>query len=628
MKGGALLVPFVWASACSDYTVSEQKNGPAGGQRDSGSPCDRPLDSGLRPPCDSAALKDCVLAAASGAVVAVVDACLPEEPLPVSVFSLDLKWSYESEPYGPATRPSVVNLNDDDGDGIVGGSGDTPDVVFSSYFSNHLLALGGDGSELLWSVGDWGSIGEILTADVDADGSPDVCGYSLDERVQCLEADGTLKWESEPGGAWTDLSGITACDLEGDGLPEVISNSMALSGSDGHLLFSLDDHGISSAIVCADLDQDGTAEIVVGDSVYSHLGEVEWSFPVDGAAAFAAPLNADDDALAELFVVGSSLDRYEADGTLLGSVALPDVRFSPGPPCVADFDGDGLPDVGVASGEALVVFDREGVERWRADIHDGSGAAGCSGFDLDRDGAYELLFADERAFFVFDGTTGEVRYQDGSHNSYTGYEYPVIVDLDADGSAEIVVAESGVAGDTPGIRVYGRMAGDLPDAGPAWPVHDYGVTNVEADGGIPAHPRAGWLSYGLFHARPIEGGRRQQDLGGAILDACVEDCSSGPVLLSVQVLNQGSILIPGGTPWAVYAEGSGGRSLVTAGRLPQIQAGEMLPSFEIALPVSPSALEGGFVVVLGDDGTGLWSERDCDPTNNELRWSGTLCPGG
>lgn len=545
--------------------------------------------------------------------------------MPVDVFSLDLEWTYQTEPYGPAARPSVVNLNDDDGNGIVG-EGDIPDIAFSSYFDNHLFALSGDGSAELWSIADWGSGGDIVTVDVDADGSPDVCGYDNEGRVLCLEADGLPKWTAELGATWTELAGLTVCDLEGDGQPEVISINQVLRGTDGLSLFSLDDHGITGAIICADLDQDGTAEILLGDSVYSHTGELEWTFPLDRTAAFAALLNADEDAEAEIFIASDRLDRYEADGTLIGSGELPETAFSAGPPCVADFDGDGFPEVGVPSGEELLLFDRAGVERWRVPIHDMSGAAGCSGFDLNQDGAYELLFADERSFSVFDGATGAVRYQDSTHDSYTGFEYPVVADLDADGSAEILVTESGEADDSPGIRIYGRLAGDLPVAGPAWPLHDYGVTNVEADGGIPAHPRASWLSYGLFHARPIEEGDQRQDLGGTIADACAVDCSTGPVLLSVQVWNQGSILIPGGTPWALYAEQDGVQSLVTTGSLPQIDAGESLPSFEISLSVAPSTLDQGFVFVLGDDGYGLWADRECDTSNNELRWTTPLCP--
>lgn len=560
----------------------------------------------------------------------MTEACLPEEPLSPDVFSLDLEWSFDTGPLGPYTRPSVIHLNDDDGDGIVG-EGDIPDIVFSSaFYGDPLFALSGDGSGLLWSIEGWWSDAEILIADVDADGSPDICGLAADDegRLHCLEADGSLKWAADSEDRDAYVEGLTACDLEGDGQVEVVSQDEVVSGADGQLLFPLDGHGVLGAVLCADLDQDGTAEIVVGDSVYSHEGELEWSFPVDGTAAMVALLNADDDPEAELFVASGHLDRYEADGTLIGSGELPELDYSPGPPCVADFDGDGLPEVGVPAQGELVLFDRGGGERWRAPIRDKSGAAGCSAFDLDRDGAYELLFADERTFYVFDGATGAVLYQDETHSSVTGLEYPVVADLDADGSAEILVVESvhaGESGET-GLRVYGRLAGDLPDAGPSWPVHDYMVTNIDADGGVPAHPQPGWLTWGLFHGTPVDDGARLLDLGGAILDACTEDCSAGPLLLSVQVWNQGSEPVPAGTPWALYAELADTRSLLTTGHLPAVPAGEALPSFELSIDIPPSSIDAGFVIVLGDNGYGLWADRECDPTNNELRWATPLCP--
>ena len=62
----------------------------------------------------------------------------------------------------------------------------------------------------------------------------------------------------------------------------------------------------------------------------------------------------------------------------------------PGPPCVADFDGDGQAEIAWASSSLFNMFELDGSVLWTRSVTDASGLAACSGYDIDGDGAYEV----------------------------------------------------------------------------------------------------------------------------------------------------------------------------------------------------------------------------------------------
>ena len=98
-----------------------------------------------------------------------------------------------------------------------------------------------------------------------------------------------------------------------------------------------------------------------------------------------------------------------------------------GPPTVADFDGDGRPEIGVAGASAYTVIDLDcditdvsgpGCQRtqtfpkgvlWSRSVQDEtSNATGSSVFDFDADGAAEVVYADECYLRIYRGADGEV----------------------------------------------------------------------------------------------------------------------------------------------------------------------------------------------------------------------------
>src|SRR5690606_2911931 len=77
---------------------------------------------------------------------------------------------------------------------------------------------------------------------------------------------------------------------------------------------------------------------------------------------------------------------------------------------------------------------------WTAIVSDQSGIAAGTAFDFLGNGTAEAMYADEHSLFVFD-VTGTPIF-DLPRTSGTLSEYPVVADIDNDGSAEIVVVSN------------------------------------------------------------------------------------------------------------------------------------------------------------------------------------------
>ncbi|WP_423825329.1 FG-GAP repeat domain-containing protein, partial [Salmonella enterica] len=64
---------------------------------------------------------------------------------------------------------------------------------------------------------------------------------------------------------------------------------------------------------------------------------------------------------------------------------------------------------------------------------------GVSAYDFDNDGIDEVLVQDHARVRVLDGKTGKERAS-LAHSTATLWEYPIVVDLEGDNNAELIVA--------------------------------------------------------------------------------------------------------------------------------------------------------------------------------------------
>ena len=292
-----------------------------------------------------------------------------------------------------------------------------------------------------------------------------------------------------------------------------------------------------------DLDQDGTQEIIIANTCYNSDFTPRWTSSIQGNYGhWSAILNADEDLDGEVAMVGAGwLGIYDPDGTELFKTNAG--TGQPGPPCVADCDGDEVAEIAWASSSQFNMFELDGSLLWTQTITDASGLAGCSGYDVNGDGAYEVLFADENTFWLFDGSTGGVLFSQLGHASGTIFEYPIVADIDNDDSAEIVISSNNFRMNGQGwagITVFGHLGDGWAKSGTTWNVHDFAVTNIYTNGGVPLSPEPSWQTYNVYRSRPTEDAMTV-DLLAEITDICFAGCDSESI---VRLVCSKSIKVP------------------------------------------------------------------------------------
>src|SRR5205823_4798822 len=140
-----------------------------------------------------------------------------------------------------------------------------------------------------------------------------------------------------------------------------------------------------------------------------------------GGIGYPAVADLDGDGLPDVVAVvpsTNSIWAYKHDGTRLwgpvdvnNGVATPHGPTGGGPPTIADFDGNGKPDVATAGGYGYLVLNGQtGAVLWQnTDTQDySSRVTGSSVFDFEGDGKAEAIYNDEHDLRVYNGADGKV----------------------------------------------------------------------------------------------------------------------------------------------------------------------------------------------------------------------------
>jgi len=320
--------------------------------------------------------------------------------------------------------------------------------------------------------------------------------------------------------------------------------------------------------------------------------------------------------------------RRGHDGMVLwGPTVLPGGGRG-GPPTVADFDGDGLPEIGVAGSTAYSVFDPDGAAPvlWQRPTQDASSnVTGSSVFDFDGDGRAEVVYNDECYMRVYAGADGTV-VAEVPQNSHTLIEYPLIVDVDDDGNAEIVFAANaevnrcgaipGYTGLQAGIRVFRDSGDNWVGTRPVWNEHTYHVTNVREDLSIPSAEIANWQRFNTF--RQNSQSFDAPDLTSAELGSDPSACPT-TLVLTARIHNRGAVTVGAGLPVTFYAgtPAAPGRALATARTTAPILPGA---STVVSASFAPTDADLGrgiaFFARADDDGDGTGENNECVEDNN------------
>ncbi|MDP2312986.1 MAG: FG-GAP-like repeat-containing protein [Pseudomonadota bacterium] len=568
----------------------------------------------------------CALAAIPAGTREVDDTCTVVAPI-VDPWSVTELWRFGAPAEAPAatasvTQPLIVRLADDNGDGVVDAA-DGTDVLFATYDAagvGWLVAVDGPTGAEHWAVSPVSAKTQIAAADLDADGAIEILAFTQDGRVTAFDAGGATRWTStDAAPSAEDGWHVLVADLDADGAPEVIADTLILDGATGATLATLPVDTTTHqhrAPTVGDLDLDGDQEVLVAGRVFDRDGTELW-YSGEGVedGVWSALVQLDTDAEGEVITLGANLVLSDTDGTTL--VRSPTfARNWSGGPCVGDFDGDGAPEFAYGAFDGFYVREMDARNVWYAPIDVSSGQAACAGYDLDADGALEVLYADEHAFRIFDGRTGAVRFEDGAnYESVATYASPAVGDLDGDGDVEIVVVSSDPTLGA-SVLVYTHAGEGWPALTDTWPVFDYSVWNVDPDGSVPAAPAAPWLSGNGVRTTPVNPRTAPgADLVVEIGDVCIWDCTYGPTQVSVQVSNRGPVAAPAGVTLAVYAVDADGRRWVAGTVLEAVAAGAALEGhlFDLAPGDIGSA---GLAVAVDEEGT----VAECDEGNNEALW--------
>src|SRR5713226_7882183 len=253
-----------------------------------------------------------------------------------------------------------------------------------------------------------------------------------------------------------------------------------------------------------------------------------------------------------------------------------------GAPTIADFDGDGLPEVGIAAQGGYVVWKPGKGFIWQSQTFDCSSATGSSLLDFEGKGNASVVYSDQCYFRVYDGKTGATLVQE-KNASCTAYETPIVADIDGSGRAKVLVPNSNVCAykcDWPGGTVQidtspyvGLKALRSPsdkwvNTRSVWNQHAYHVTNVNVDGTLPFPEQNSWdpgQSNSYRQNVQGQGVFSSPDLSVCEVDPDLTNCMTGGAAVGATVYNGGAIPARPGVQVDFYADLPGGSVLIGSG---------------------------------------------------------------
>jgi hypothetical protein len=349
-----------------------------------------------------------------------------------------------------------------------------------------------------------------MIADFDGNGVPEILVLDkiYDAQTLTLLVDGAMKGVSDLGlgsghvttyGSATNKNNsmISIGDIDNDGLPELlagataykinITNTSGIAGNTFTIHKQANTTGHAEvgdgATVIADMDLDGYLDVIVSRRTTGNKAAIFIWNPRTGEVM-------NTNVYEDLFVYPAS-SNYGPWG--------------PSVPFVGDIDGDGKPEIVVVShntgttaqtstsGRVTALDFDNGLiaEKWKIENSDYSAATGITLFDFNQDGAGELVYRDITHLHILNGIDGSPMITPIVCSSPTGAEYPIVVDYNNDGAAEIIITGGTTTGTfNPPVAgylwAYGSAGTKWAPARKVWNQYMYNVVNINEDLTVPA----------------------------------------------------------------------------------------------------------------------------------------------
>jgi hypothetical protein len=615
-----------------------------------------------------------------------VDKCLPQPPggptckvqPKTPKFAPKLEWSWTSSTIKPTylqviNMPVVIDL-DQPRDGV-------PEVIivtstgFSTTGNAFVRVLDGKTGKEKWPAtaeaymdGTGGDPDNMVgprstpaAADLDGDGTVEIVTAARAGGAIAFDRDGKVVWRSTRKDGTTPYVGSFAsstaaiADLDGDGKAEIVIGGVVFDHlgrltSDDHIgreRCGANNAGYGPVSIIADVDgKSATTDqyVVCGNKAIRRDGTLLWDVSATLTDGYPAVADFDGDGKPELVVIGQGEVRVQdaTTGVLLAKLTMPGTGQG-GPPTVADFDADGKLEIASANGTSYNVFDYDAVTKqlkvsWSKPTQDGSSnVTGSSVFDFEGDGSAEVVYSDECYSRVYSGKDGTILWE-VENSSATIHEYPVLVDVDGDNNTEyVVIANTNgslckAAGykTRQGVFVYGDANDRWVRTRRVWNQHAYHVTNISVDGKVPTQEPLSWGPKGTNTYRVSTQGAgvfNAPDLA-VDLEISTKGCPTA-LTLRARVKNLGSLGVPKGVEVAFYRgsdiTGTALGTAMTKGPLLPGQTEMIEKQVDIVGQTPPFSF---FVTVDGGSSSGLVGKVvECLENNNESGASGVRCWG-
>ncbi|MBL7856430.1 MAG: gliding motility-associated C-terminal domain-containing protein [Cyclobacteriaceae bacterium] len=451
-------------------------------------------------------------------------------------FTMTLDFASPNETTNHINRMAIGDL---DRDGL-------PEIITHNRYTKRLFILNGNNGSVKTSITitydpNW----EVAIGNIDNDNCAEIflsgvegtslffyaydCNLNLVWKSKIRDRNGNL-------GEAMDPINYGLADFDGDGKVELYAKDMIFDAHTGTRIINTATttdaqwNNINGGPVAVDILGDDRLELVIGCAIYDiTLGSraanagtrtllqsvanyfVRWPFNATSVADF------NQDGFLDVIASGSTKDGSNGNpknttiffwdvhnnvvSTYFDNSAgayLPNGwNRGTGRVNIADLDGDGRLNLSYVQGKFLYALNDDMTLKWRVVINEEtSGHTGCTLFDFNGDGSSEIVYRDERFLYIIKGNDGSI-YSQQTCVSRTQREYPIVADVDADGSTEICVVCGFNDNDAwnnfnnlnysqySQVRVYKSASEPWVPARRLWNQHGYFNVNVNNDLSIP-----------------------------------------------------------------------------------------------------------------------------------------------
>ena len=330
---------------------------------------------------------------------------------------------------------------------------------------------------------------------------------------------------------------VSFVDFNGDGHPEVYVRNKIYNAETGKLLaeaatsnaglsyahYSQFTHRKLSSPFAADVYGDSRPELILGNEIYevsvtnpsgtagNTMTMVQQITPPGGAPVDGHVQVADFnmDGYQDVFVSIKNTDAqfgtvycYVWDvhnGQVSNPLSISTNRSGKSIPLIADIDNDGMLEIVLQSGAStnrqIQAYKYNAVTQsfslmWDMVPDEDTFSNSFTAFDFNLDGLLELIICDQSTLKIVNGSgKSHLTHNDTvpvyvlsslPYSETTIMQYPVIADVDADGSAEIVSVGSSK------LNIFKSSGQPWAPARPVWNQYLYNVTNINKDLTVPA----------------------------------------------------------------------------------------------------------------------------------------------